>query len=144
MTFEYVNGHRNVLASAVAVLGAVLLLVLPATVDAARPRHACPKSYTRTILGVSLSASFFRPGCGGAALMASDIRHAAARRFPRALPNRYTAYAHGTNTAGDPRARYRCAITNRFYTAEQHPVRRTTALCVNVAGDNFRYVFDMA
>jgi len=136
--------HRNALALGAAVVGVVLFLVLPATVDAARPRHACPKSYIRKVIGVSLSASFFRPGCTGAALMASDLREAAERRFPRALPSRYTAYAHGTNTAGDPRARYRCAISNRFYTAEQHPVRRTTALCVNVAGDNFRYVFDMA
>ena|SRR5215208_4028811 len=44
----------------------------------------------------------------------------------------------------DPRARYRCTISNRFYTAEGHPVRRTAALCANVKGDSFRYVFDRA
>ena len=76
--------------------------------------------------------------------MASDIEYAARRRFPRPLPRRYLAYAHGTNTAGDPRARYRCAITNKFITREGHPVRRTTARCTNVKGDNFLYVFDMA
>ena len=79
---------------------------------------ACSKVYLQELSAVSLSASRVPPNCGGAALMASDIYYDAARRFPRPLRGRYVAYALGTNTAGDPRARYRCTISNRFYTAE--------------------------
>jgi hypothetical protein len=119
-------------------------MALPATADAARRRQACSKVYLQELSAVSLSASRVPPNCGGAALMASDIYYDAARRFPRPLRSRYVAHALGTNTAGDPRARYRCTISNRFYTAEGHPVRRTAALCANVKGDSFRYVFDRA
>jgi hypothetical protein len=136
--------HRIVLALMAVVLNAVLLLVMAATLDAARPRYKCSKVYTRHMSAVLLSASRLRPNCGGAALMGSDIENNAQQRFPRPLRSGYTAYAHGTNTAGDPRARYRCAISNRFITRDGHPVRRTTAPCVNVRGDNFLYVFDMA
>jgi hypothetical protein len=76
--------------------------------------------------------------------MASDIYAAASRRFPRNLPTPFTAVAHGTNTAGDPRARYRCRVSNRFIRTSNGRFRRTTALCVNVSGGNFNYVFDMA
>jgi hypothetical protein len=102
------------------------------------------KLYTRRISAVWLSASRACPNCGGAALMAEDIHYDAERRFPRPLRTGYMAYAHGTNTAGDPRARYRCAISNKFIIREGHPVRRTRALCTNVKGDSFLYVFDMA
>ena len=76
--------------------------------------------------------------------MASDIYYAADRHHPRSLPKRYVAYAHGTNTAGDPRAVYPCAISNKFITTRNAEWRRTTALCVNTKGDSFTYVFDMA
>ena len=76
--------------------------------------------------------------------MAGDIYADAERRFPQNLPQRYTAYAHGTNLAGDPRAVYRCTITNNFVHTRDGEYRRTTALCINVKGDNFKYVFDMA
>jgi hypothetical protein len=113
-------------------------------VNAERPRYKCSKLYTRRISAVWLSASRVRPNCGGAALMAEDIHYDAARRFPRPLRTGYVAYAHGTNTAGDPRARYRCSISNKLIIREGHPVRRTRALCTNVKGDSFLYVFDMA
>jgi hypothetical protein len=138
------SSYRIALALVAGLLVAALLLVLPPTGDAARPRYKCSKSYTRHISAVLLSASRVRPGCGGAALMASDINYDASRRFPRPLRTGYVAYAHGTNTAGDPRARYRCTISNRFITRYGHPVRRTRALCTNVKGDNFLYVFHMA
>jgi hypothetical protein len=94
--------------------------------------------------GEYLSASSVRPGCYGAALMASDIYYDATKRFPRNLPRKYTAYAHGTNTAGDPRAIYRCKITNKFVKTRDGGYRRTTAVCLNVKGDGFTYVFVMA
>ena len=114
------------------------------TVNSVRPRYKCSKRYTRYISAVRLSASRVRPNCGGAALMAEDIHYDAERRFPRPLRTGYRAYAHGTNTAGDPRARYRCSISNKLIIREGHPVRRTRALCTNVKGDSFLYVFDMA
>lgn len=90
-----------------------------------------------------LAATSRRPNCYGAALMAGDLYYDASSRFPR-LPKVYMAYAHGTNTAGDPRAVYSCKLSNRFklnrYGDEW---RRTTALCTNRWG-GFRYVFDMA
>jgi hypothetical protein len=76
--------------------------------------------------------------------MASDIYAAAARRFPRNLPTTLTAFAHGTNTTRDPRARYRCRVSNRSIQTKSGRFRRRTALCVNVSGGNFNYVFDMA
>jgi hypothetical protein len=76
--------------------------------------------------------------------MAEDIHYDASRRFPRPLRTGYMAYAHGTNKARDARARYRCAISNKFIIREGHPVRRTRARCANVNGDGFLYVFDMA
>ena len=75
--------------------------------------------------------------------MASDIHANASRRFPRNLPTTLTVLAHGTNTAGDPRARYRCRVSNRLIRTTNGRFRRTTALCVNVSGDNFTYAFDM-
>jgi hypothetical protein len=95
-------------------------------------------------MAVTLSASSVHPSCGGAALMASDIHAAAARRFPRNLPTTLTAVAHGTNPARDPRGRYQCRVSNRFVRTKTKHFRRTTALCVNVSGGNFNYVFDMA
>jgi len=76
--------------------------------------------------------------------MASDIHAAASKRFPRNLPTTLTAVAHGTNTARDGRDRYPCRISNRFVRTRNGRFRRTTALCVNVSGGNFNYVFDMA
>jgi hypothetical protein len=76
--------------------------------------------------------------------MASDIHAAASRRFPRSLPATLTVVAHGANAARDPRDRYRCRISNRSIRAKSGHFRRTTALCVNVSGGNFNYVFDLA
>ena len=76
--------------------------------------------------------------------MASDIHAAASRRFPRNLPTTLTALAHGTNAARDPRSRYQCRVSNRSIRTTKGKFRRTTALCVNVSGGNFNYVFDMA
>jgi hypothetical protein len=75
--------------------------------------------------------------------MAGDLYSLASNRFPR-LPKVYTAYAHGTNTAGDPRAVYRCKLSNQFqFGSHGDEWRRTTAHCTNRWG-GFRYVFDMA
>jgi hypothetical protein len=125
---------------------AVIALASSTSAGAARPRHACPKSVMRELAlsGIYLSASSVRPGCYGAALMATDIDADAHKRFPRALPQKYTAYAHGTNTAGDPRAVYRCNISNKFVKTRDGGYRRTTAVCLNVKGDGFTYVFAMA
>jgi hypothetical protein len=76
--------------------------------------------------------------------MASDIYYDAMKRFPRNLPQKYVTYAHGTNTAGDPRAAYRCNTSNKFVKTRDGEYRRTTADCVNVKGDGFTYVFDRA
>ena len=108
-----------------------------------RPRTGCSKSLRRAAMAVALGASSVRPSCAGAALMASDIHANASRRFPRNLPATLTVFAHGTNKAGDPRARYRCQVSNRFIRTGNGRFRRTTALCVNVGGDNFTYAFDM-
>ena len=104
------------------------------------PRYACSAKYTREIgiSAVALSASPDRPNCGGAALMASDIEYDARRSFPEPLPSSYQAFAHGTNTAGDPRASYQCSISTTG-----DVVLRTKALCVNPAGDSFLYLFDV-
>jgi hypothetical protein len=151
------GGHRSLLSSlcselsgglslqgiALALGAAALLGLQPiASGGTARLRHPCPKHYTRNT--GSLSATAFSPGCGGAALMASDIYYDATRRFPRPLPKRYVAYAHGTNTAGDPRAVYRCSISNQLVRTRDGAYRRTTALCLNSAGDSFKYIFEMA
>ena len=76
--------------------------------------------------------------------MASDIHATASRRFPRNLPTTLTVFAPGTNPARDSRARYQCRVSNRFVRTSSRRFRRTTALCVNVGGGNFNYVFDMA
>jgi len=124
---------------------AVLAAVLASTADATRPRHPCSKRYTRYLVDVvSLSATVYSPGCGGAALMAGDIDSHATSIFPRSLPKRYVVIAHGTNRAGDPRAIYRCAISDRSVKTRDGYYRQTTALCRNVKGDSFKYVFDMA
>jgi hypothetical protein len=115
------SSYRIAVALVAGLLVASLLLVLPATGGTVRPRHKCSKSYTRHISAVLLAASRLRPGCGRAALMASDIEHDAQRRFPRPLRSGYVAYAYGTNKAGDPRARYRCAISNKLILARVIP-----------------------
>jgi hypothetical protein len=117
-------------------------------------RKGCttPSPPRRTSSSLPVAAcSLSKVRSDGAALMAEDIHYDAARRLPRALRTGYVAYAHDTNTARDPRACYRCAISNKFIIREGHPVRRTRALCTNVKataserqGDSFLYVFDMA
>ena len=109
-----------------------------------RPRVPCSGSLRRAAMAVTLLASSVHPSCVGAALMASDIHAAASRRFPRNLPTTFTAFADGTNTSRDSRARYRCRISHRLISARNGQFRRTTALCVNVSGGNFNYVFDMS
>jgi hypothetical protein len=133
---------RTVILAAALVLTVVFMLSSPA--GAARPLHPCSKAAIRLSKGEFLSASTVRPSCVGAALMASDIYYDASQRFPRDLPRHYVAYAHGTNTAGDPSARYPCTISNRFIKTRDGEYRRTTAVCTNIRGDGFRYVFDMA
>jgi len=76
--------------------------------------------------------------------MASDIYANASRRFPRKLPAALKVSAHGTNTAGDARARYQCRVSNKLVSTRSGHFRRTTALCVNVGGDNFVFAFDTA
>lgn len=108
------------------------------------PLHTCSRSTMKQLnLSGWLAATSWNPSCDGAALMAGDLYELASSRFPR-LPEVYTAYAHGTNTAGDPRAVYSCKLSNRFkYDSNDDEWRRTTALCTNRWG-GFRYVFDMA
>jgi hypothetical protein len=127
-------------------LFAAIALAFSSNAGAVRPRYTCSRAIQRAVglQAVSLSASRVRPNCYGAALMASDIYYDATKRFPRSLPKNYVAYAHGTNTAGDPRAVYRCAISNKFIKTRDGEYRRTTAVCINVKGDSFAYVFDMA
>jgi hypothetical protein len=123
-----------------------LSLGLPVVADAAkvRPRHSCTSPEVRKALSAgTLTASFHSPSGIGAALMASDIYYAATKRFPRALPKRWVAYAHGTNRAGDRSAVYPCAILNRFIETPTAR-RKTTALCINYRGDSFMYTFVMA
>jgi hypothetical protein len=127
------------------VLVAAALFGLPSAAYAARPRHSCSKVYTKYLPSVvSLSATTFSPGCGGAALMADDIYTDASKRFPRSLPETYVAYAHGTNRAGDLRAVYPCKIRSTFVKTRDGGHLHTTAFCLNVKGDSFTYVFDMA
>src|SRR5262245_11468273 len=101
---------RIVAATVLASVGLILLSV-PFSANAAtvRPRHECSTKYLRMAgAGVLLFASTYSPNCGGAALMAGDIYYAATKRFPRTLPERYVAHAHGTNTAGDRSAIFSC------------------------------------
>jgi hypothetical protein len=88
-----------------------------------------------------------KPGCTGAALMADDAWRAAEHRFPRALPRRYTVWAHGTGTAADPaHFRYRCRVRSRIVQSkrEDHPVRVTSMTCANQRAARWRYSFTMA
>jgi|SRR4029450_8904126 hypothetical protein len=112
--------------------------------SSARPLQTCSRSTMKQEgLSGSLAATSWTPSCGGAALMAGDLYYDASSRFPR-LPEVYMAHAHGTNTAGDPRAVYHCKLSNRFKVGRHGDEwRRTTALCTNRWG-GFRYVFDMA
>lgn len=76
--------------------------------------------------------------------MAADIHANASRRFPRNLPTTFMVLAHRTKAAGGVRARYRCHVSNKFVRTKGGRLRRTSALCVTAAGDNFVYAFDMS
>jgi hypothetical protein len=117
------SSYRIALALVAGLLVAALLLVLPPTGDAARPRYKCSKSYTRHISAVLLSASRVRPGCGGAALMASDINYDASRRFPRPLRTGYVAY----RTWHEHRRRPPRPLSLHDFQQVHHPLRSSRA-----------------
>ena len=131
--------------AAAALLAASSAVAATATSTAAprlRPRVGCARALWPAKT-VALSASVVRPTCRGAALMAADIHANASSRFPRNLPATWTVFAQGAKRS-DARARYQCRVSNKSVPTGNGRLRRTTALCVNVGGDNFVYAFDMA
>jgi hypothetical protein len=109
--------------------------------------HRCSRAPEGIDIRGRLAVTRPDPGCTGAALMADDAWRAAEHRFPRALPRRYTVWAHGTGTAADPaHFRYRCRVRSRIVQSkrEDHPVRVTSMTCANQRAARWRYSFTMA